>query len=182
MDPGLISQAQSWLPPTSLPQPFPGKNTSPFLNSRAVMFNLKFWLPMHLSFLAVVSVTKSMDISWWFGSVQVAEDPYWVSLPGFLDDHTWVVPLACPVFLLGSLDCSSFPLPSNVEVPQATILGPLLSSPSAFPDEAFSAICKDSVIILTSLKPVPPAHQFSGTQLPHVPINCDDPQVPHTFI
>ena len=45
------SRAQSYHLPASLPQPLPGKNTSPFLNSRAVMFNLVFWLRTHLSFL-----------------------------------------------------------------------------------------------------------------------------------
>lgn len=80
--------------------------------------------------------------------------------PGVFDSHTLGQFLLLHLrFPLGSLNDFS-PSLLNIKVPQDTILGLLLSSLDASLGEAFSVIPQDSIIILNSLKPIPPAHQF----------------------
>lgn len=146
-------------------------------------------------FSPVTSVTKSMGISWWFGSAQVAYD--WqqtihslLNLPWFLrQPHSLAIPPALLYACLGLPWCLhvffSSLLPSNVEVPQGTILGPRVSF-------LYASLVKTSqpfsrtVTILNSqtCASSPPASWTPdpGTQLPPVPIYFDVPQVRHTFM
>lgn len=59
---GLMPTLQSWHRPASLLQPFPGRNTRPYLNP-SCMFNFVFWLFGPRLFSPVVSATKSNGIS-----------------------------------------------------------------------------------------------------------------------